>query len=276
MSEAIVDLDEMPPGVYDVILYDARRERARLPKAFTVSALPLPASDVEFVGTFGNLTAERAAALKPGMEVANIGTITRVDDALPEATRVFAGPVFEILIANAVRVPVVLRAACSLKVPQGVPHCSIGDARVEPTSVILMTTPIGQLPFQIDQIRGLQPLERITVVFQVITRTEIVDQIGKGHADYGPFMNPLAAGAVVTDVRNRSRVGENTDRVDVALEVQAQRSSSSWTYASSPLRAGASLMFRTPKYEVSGTVIQIMPEWAPVDSKHPTTNGSGQ
>jgi hypothetical protein len=195
---------------------------------------------------------------------------------MPEATRVFAGPPFEMLVANAVRVPVVLRAACSLKVPQGVPQCSIGDARVEPTSMILMTTPIGQLPFQVDQIRGLQPLERITVVVQVAARTEIVDQIRKGHADYGPFMNPLAAGAVVTDVRSRSRVGDNTDRVDVVLEVQAQRGSSSWTYASNPLRAGAPLAFRTPKYEVSGTVIHITPDWAPPDSKLTTSNGSGQ
>lgn len=263
MSEAIVDLNPMPPGVYDVVLYDAGQERARLPKAFTVSAPPLPASDVALVGTFGNLTAERAAGLTPGMEIANLGTIAGVGEAMPEATRVFAGPVLEMPIDKAVRVPVVLHVACGVRAPQGVPQCTIGDAALRQTSMVVLTTPLGQLPFQVDQIRGLQPVEPVRVTVQFVARREILAAIRAGDTDHGEFRNPLAAGAVVTAVGSATRVAEDTDRVDLTLTADAQRGSSSWTYASASLRAGAQFLLRTPRYELQGTVIRIEPEWTP-------------
>jgi hypothetical protein len=270
-SNALVDLNPMKPGVYDVVLYDNSQERARMEKAFTLTAPPLPASEVMLVGTFGNLTADRAAQLQRGMSIANVGHIAEIAAPLPETTRVFAGPVLEIPIASAVRVPVVLRAACAVKAPEGVPQCTIGDAPLKQTSLMLMTTPVGQLPFQVDQIRGLQALEPVQLTAQVTARAEIIDQIRKGDADYGQFMNPLAAGAVVLGVSNRLRVADSTDRIDVALTAQAQRGTSSWTYASATLRAGAPFVLRTPRYEVQATVLQVTPEWAPAT---PTNGGS--
>jgi hypothetical protein len=274
-SEALVDLNPMPAGEYDVVLFDESQERSRLPKAFTLLAPPLPASEVMLIGTFGNLTADRAAGLTQGMTIENVGQIVTIAPPLPETTRVFAGPVLEIPIANAVRVPVVLRVACAVKAPEGVPQCTVGDARLAPTSMLLLKTPIGPIPFQVDQIRGLQPVEPVQVTVQVIAREEIVDQIRVGDADYGQFMNPLAAGAVVDRVGNRIRVGEGTDRVDVSLTAQAQRGSSSWTYAAAPLRAGAPLRLRTPRYEADAVVLRVSPEWTtPQAADTPSTGAS--
>jgi hypothetical protein len=275
-SEALVDLNPMPPGEYDVILFDNAQERSRLAKAFTLVPPPLPASEVMLVGTFGNLTAERAAGLKKGMSIAGIGDVVTVAAPLPETTRVFAGPVLEIPIAQAVRVPVVLRVACAVKAPQGVPQCTVGDAPLQPTSMLLMKTPIGPLPFQIDQIRGLQPVEPVQVTAQVTARAEIIDQIRKGDADFGQYMNPLAAGATVENVGNRVRVAEATDRVDVVLAAQAQRGSSSWTYGALPLRAGAALTVRTPRYEVQAVVLRVTPEWTAAPLTNGTTGGARQ
>ena len=275
-SEALVDLNPMPPGEYDVVLFDNSQERSRLTKAFTLQPPPLPASEVMLVGTFGNLTAERAAGLKPEMTIENVGRIVTLSSPLPETTRVFAGPVLEIPIADAVRVPVVLRVACAVKAPQGVPQCTLGDAQLQPTSMLLMKTPIGPLPFQVDQIRGLQPVEAVQVTVQVIGRSAIVDQIHAGDADYGQFMNPLAAGAVVDRVGSRTRVGDDTDRVDLTLTAQAQRGSGSWTYATSPLRAGAMLALRTPRYEVQGVVLRVSPEWAAPATTGASPNGASR
>lgn len=260
-SEALVDLNPMPPGEYDVVLFDNAQERSRLPNAFTLLRPPLPESEVMLIGTFGNLTADRAATLEPDMTVENVGTVVAVAPPLPETTRVFAGPALEIPIADAVRVPVVLRVACAVKAPQGVPQCTIGDAPLQPTSMLLMKTPIGQLPFQVDQIRGLQPLEEVQVTIQVTARKEIVDQIRIGDADHGQYMNPLAAGALVERIGNRLDAGAGTERVDLTLTAQAQRGSSSWTYAASPLRAGAPLALRTPRYEVQALVLRVQPDW---------------
>ena len=124
------------------------------------------------------------------------------------------------------------------------------------------------------QIRGFQPVEPVQVVTQVTARTEIIDQIRKGDADYGQFMNPLAAGAMVNAVANRAMVADRTVRVDVSLTAQAQRGSSSWTYAAPPLRAGATFVLRTPRYELQGLVVQVTPAWTPAGAGSPPAEWS--
>ena len=260
-SEALIDLNPMPPGVYDVVLYDNAQERSRLVKAFTLAPTPLPDSQVFVVGTIGNLTLQRAQQITAGMTIAGIGEITEVSSPLPEATRVHAGPVIEIPVAHAVRVPVTIRAACRVRAPQGVPQCAVGDAAIQVTSILMLNTAIGTLPFQVDQIRGLQPLEPVDIRLQVTARSEIVAQLRTGDIDSGQYANPLAAGAVLTAVERPVSLGSDTDRVDVTLRAQAQRGSSGWIYASVPVRAGAALPIRTSKYELQGLVLSVTPPW---------------
>jgi hypothetical protein len=147
--------------------------------------------------------------------------------------------------------------------PQGVPQCVIANAPVEPTTMLLVPTPIGKLPLQVDQIRGMQPVEEVTVVAQFVTRRETFAQVRRGDSDYGQYMNPLAAGATVADIGAPLDVGADTVRVDIRLSTDAQRGSSGWIYAAAPLRAGAMLKLRTPRYELDGTVLSVQPEWTP-------------
>jgi hypothetical protein len=262
-SEALVDLNAMPPGVYDVVLYDNAQERARLPNAFTLNPTPLPVSQVIAVGTIGNLTAEKAQQIKSGMTIAGVGEIVAVSSPLPEATRVFAGPVLEIPIDKAVRVPVALLVGCMVRAPQGVPHCAVGDAPLQPLTMLVLNTPIGALPFQIDQLRSALALEEVEIVVQIVGRRELLAQIGPGDTDHGQYVNPLAAGAVVKAVSIPETIGGDTQRVDVSLRAQAQRTTMGWTYAAAPLRVGSNYFLRTPEYELQGTVVRIAPEWTP-------------
>jgi hypothetical protein len=273
-SEAQVDLGVMPPGVYDVVLYDYAQERSRLPNAFTLQPTPLPASQVILVGTVGNLTAERAGEIKRGMTLAGVGEVLAVGAPLPETTRVIAGPVLEIPIEKAVRVPVEVRAGCSVRAPQGVPQCVIGDAVVAPTSLLLVKTPLGVLPLQVDQIRGTQPLEPVRVTVQFTNRRELLQQVQRGDRDFGEYMNPLSAGAAVVDIGSAQVVGADIQRVDVTLTAQAQRGSSSWIYAAAPLRAGTNFTLRTPQYELQGVVLTLDPEWTPAPGGDSSQNGA--
>jgi hypothetical protein len=271
-SEALVDLNPMPPGVYDVVLYDNAQERARLPQAFTLKPTPLPASHIILVGTFGNLTNEGAAGITKGMTIPGVGEIIDVSAPLPEATRVYAGPVIEIPIERAVRVPVALRVGCAVRAPQGVPQCALGDAPLQPMALVVMNTPVGALPFQVDQLRGSQPLETVEVVVQFPNRRELLAQIRPGDTDRGQYANPLAAGATVAAVGRPVALGGDTERVDVTLRAEAQRTSTSWSYASLPLRVGSSFVLRTPEYELQGTVVRISPEWtSPSEDSSSTT-----
>src|SRR5919106_2323971 len=62
---ALVDLPDLKPGVYDVVLYDYMREVVRLPKALTIAPM---ATDVELevVGAFKSAPETPAAPLKVG------------------------------------------------------------------------------------------------------------------------------------------------------------------------------------------------------------------
>jgi hypothetical protein len=262
-SEALVDLNAMPPGVYDVVLYDTAQEQSRLRDAFTLTPPPLPASQVIAVGTIGNVTAEQARQIVPGMKVQGVGEIVAVSAPLPETTRVYAGPVLEIPIEKAVRVPVSLLVGCSVRAPQGMPHCAVGDAPLQPLTMLVLNTPVGTLPFQIDQLRSAQPLEAVDVVVQMTGRRELLAQITAGDTDHGQYVNPLAAGAVVNGVTRPLTVGGDTQRVDVNLRTRAQRTSNGWTYASAPLRVGSVYYLRTAEYELQGIVVRITPEWTP-------------
>ena len=272
-SEALVDLNPMPPGVYDVVLYDQARERARLPQALTITPTPLPASQVIVVGTIGNLTDERARGISKGLAIPGVGEVIDVAAPLPETTRVFAGPAIEIPIDRAVRVPVALRVACEVRAPQGIPQCAVGDAALQPLTLLVLNTAIGALPFQVDQLRGTQPLETVEVVVQITNRRELIAQIRPGDVDQGPYVNPLAAGATVLSVGNRMVVGGDTERVDVTLRAQAQRTTSGWTYGSAPLRSGGGYVLRAPRYELQGTVVRVSPEW---NAAAPGEAGAGQ
>ena len=66
-KSAFVDLPDLAPGTYDVVLYDYMQEVARLPKALTI--LPLAAVsilDMEVAGSFKQLSDAQASQLKSG------------------------------------------------------------------------------------------------------------------------------------------------------------------------------------------------------------------
>jgi len=273
VGEALVDLNEMPAGEYDVVLFDYAQERSRLPKALTIQPTPLPDSQVIVVGTIGNLTAERATGLKAGMALQGLGIVLEVGTPLPEVTRVFAGPVLEIPVDKAVRVPAVVRVGCSIRAPQGTPQCVIGDTTLQPTAIVFVETPLGRLPFQIDQIRGTQPLEPVTLTVQFEGRPALITQIRRDDVDQGSYFNDLGAGARVTAVSTPRMQTPDYGRVDVTIAAQAQRDTTSWVYATVPLRVGAGLQLRTPRYDLRGTIVAVSPEWSP--SRPPAANASG-
>src|SRR4051812_4407192 len=65
-TTAEVDLNDMPPGDYDVVLYDVAQEQARLTNGFKVLPPPVPATTMTLVGVFGNLDMARAKQLTAG------------------------------------------------------------------------------------------------------------------------------------------------------------------------------------------------------------------
>lgn len=262
-TEADVALNAMPAGEYDVILYDFAQERSRLPVALTIKPSPLSDAQALVVGSFTGLAGDVAEKVVANMPLEGIGTVVNVGARLPDATRVYAGPVVEVPANSQVRIPAVLRVACTLRAAQGLPQCVLGDVVVQQTSILLMKAPVGMLSFQVDQVRGDQPLEKVTAVVRFTGPKSLLDQIRTGDIDHGAFNNPLAAGGAVMSMSPQIALGAGTVQSDVTILLDANRGAGGWTYASVPLRAGGGLPFKTPRYELPGVVTQLTPEWSP-------------
>lgn len=262
-TEAEVELRDVPPGTYDVVLYDFSQERARLLKAVTIAASPLPATAVAAAGMLGNLTAEQAARVVAGMEIPGVGTVVEVGKIRPDRTRVFSGYVpVEIPIDKAMRLPVLLRIGCDVRPGQGPPQCVATGVALQATVMLLLPTSFGTFPFQVDQVRSPLPVERVRALVRFRNIPALVDQIKVGDIDVATAMNELVAGAVVIQASPSHPLGDAAER-DVTMTVQVQKLEHGWMYGTTPLRAGSVLTLRTTNYELQGLVLQLTPETSP-------------
>lgn len=264
VNEAEIDLHEMAPGVYDVVLYDIAQEQSRLPQAFTILPSPLPATRVTLIGVFGNLDAERVKMLKPGDVIEGVGTIKAIGAPLPAQMRINSnGLSVEIPVDKAFMLPAEVESPCDIGNQTGVPYCIANATSLQASVVMMGRHGTGPLPFQIDQVRRIGPLERLEVVARVVATPGIIQSIRKGDVDHGQYANPLAHGATVLEVNNTRAYNNDLLQADVTLSLQVDRGSNGWIYTSLPLRAGADLPLQTPRYQVSGRILSVRPEWTP-------------
>jgi hypothetical protein len=259
-TEAEINLNDMPPGVYDVVLYDFAQERSRIANAFTMLPAPIPPTKMIVVGMFGGLDAARAKTLAAGLAVPGVGTILQVGAPMPATVRINPAPLVTLPVSQAVMVPAVVEVSCDVRVQAGAPYCHMGALILQTTTMLAGEMPDGKLPFQIDQIRSTANLETVTVTARISGVTPVVKQIRTGDVDLGLYVNPLAAGAKV--LTTKIVEAGDTSHVDVTVELRSERTESGWQYAGLPLRAGAFLTLRTQRYELSGLVLLVSPEWS--------------
>jgi hypothetical protein len=160
---ALVDLPDLKPGVYDVVLYDYKREVVRLPKALTIAPM---ATDVELevVGAFKSAPETLAAQMKVGdkfpssanavVEVLAIGPLTPGDLRLRIGEGTLTVPLRRQDLAATLRVKCyIVRAA------DGAVHCTVPlpDQRVvvAPDAVLMLAMPQGPVLFQITSARAI-------------------------------------------------------------------------------------------------------------------------
>jgi hypothetical protein len=280
VSTAEVDVDNLPPGTYDVVLYDYAQERDRLPNALTITPSPLPSTQVVVAGMLTGLTDETAAQIPDGMTIPGVGEVLRVGRPVPEVTRVFTGrSTVEIPVATSVRVPLEIRVGCAVRVREGIPDCVIGTVGLAPRVVLLLETPLGKLPFQVDQVRGPQPLDAVEVRVRFVGDPTVLALLEHGDRDLGPAMNEFAAGAEVIEAGPVRRlptpvtvladthllVGSDLAARDVTLRLQGQRSTSGWIYRTEPLRPGGVFELRTTEYELRGALVVVSERGGPAE-----------
>jgi hypothetical protein len=255
-TDADVDLGDVPPGVYDVILYDSAQERDRIPNGLTIAPSVLPESKLIVVGTFGNITPEQAATIKAGTQIEGIGLVEQVGAIRPQLQRVFVRPgAVEIRVPDAQMITAVVRMSCFIRSNQGQPECVGGGFSVQPTTLLFFDMPFGRVPFQVDQVRSLYPLEPVPVTVRFSGDPRVLAPIAAGDRDFGDIRNELSATAIVDSVDPVAGSSR-----EARLTVQAQRGTDTWLYNNAPLRLGSTFTLRSQRYEAEGTVMAIAAE----------------
>jgi hypothetical protein len=160
---AMVDLPELDPGVYDVVLYDYMQEVSRLPKALTILPLaPVPTVTVEVTGAFKGLAEGRLKLFKAGAKYMTRGDLVAESLSLgapmPSSLTLNAGPSFiRVPMTGQVDLPAVLKVRCSVVAnADGTLKClaagPVQQSDVLPGSTLSLAAPDGWATFQIEKV----------------------------------------------------------------------------------------------------------------------------
>lgn len=259
-TTAEVDVPNLEPGTYDVVLYDYAREVDRLPKALTIlPRTPAPSVTVSVAGSFVGLSEANANAIKVGTK------FTKNDRQIAEVLAVDRPRVGEVLIrtgegtmsvnlAGQFAVQAALKLECFLESNNdGALRCVVYGP-LQPTLVAA------------DSVLPL-PFKDTTINFQV---TEV-------HPPGQPVFVRVKARAIVPpDGAVRVRVGEQDSSMpayagawlgrveavsgnDVTLVLPAQHLANGWRYRTQLLKLGGGIRFETPFAILNGTIAAIDP-----------------
>ena len=256
-TRAVVDLNPMPPGTYDVILYDLNQERHRLPGALTIRPEGVAhQSEVIVAGRFINLAPATAPLIKPGAPVSITGQIVETGAPRTSVPRVYAGGTpIELPTPPQLEVPAIVKMGCVIKVTQGFPECGGAEFALRPHYIFKSTLP-GDVPapFQIDQIYGMTPVKSIRATVRFVGAAEALNAMRVGDLDTELTRNPLSLGARVASLGPVAASAGQAERSGV-LEVRAQQLPGGWWYGGvDSLRVSGQLTFRTDRYTVTATV----------------------
>ena len=276
---AVVRAAELPPGVYDVILYDNAQERGRIAKGLEVVASPRPQTEVDLIGSFVAVTEPVAAQIKADLTLAGLGRVTRVGPSQPSATRTVVGPREQLMLPSqsAVNIPAVIRASCTVIARGGSAACSALDVTLSRDVTLTLALTGANALFQIDQVRATGAETTIEVRARLAGERLVVERIRKGDLDM-ERRNPFASGAEILSVGPVTRaassvvvtlapaiadaapsiVAGDISSVEVVMRIPAQRVAGGWSYRGQSLTAGRTFVFNGPDYDVTGTILSAV------------------
>jgi hypothetical protein len=257
-TRAEIDLNEMPPGTYDVVLYDLGQERHRLPKALTVRerVSMTPAQDAIVVGRFIGLTKELAAAVTKAMPLPFPGEVLDVAPARVSSPEVFfGGSTIGLPTQGSLEVPAIMKLSCFLKATGGMPECGRADFTLRPRYIlqIASTTGVG-MSFQIDEVRGMSPPAELMLRVKLTGPPEAVALAKAGDSQAASSANPFSLTATIASIEPY-RSGQESRTA--AIRMRAQQLPGGWWEGSTFVRVGGQFMFVAEGYTLTAVVQAI-------------------
>lgn len=277
-TQAVVTVTDLPPGVYDVILYDQAQERARLPRALEVIAVPRPQVTLDLIGSFTGIAEPLLSRIKANLALDGLGHVREVGAPVPSQTRTAVGPgeLQNLSAAALMNVPAIVRANCVIANRGGSTVCVALDTSLTRDAVLTVTAAGSPALFQIDQVRAAGDGETADVRVRFAGERAVVERLQVGDRDQ-PRRNMFATGATIAQLSGATRAtsavviaaplrsqGEapvvlagDVVTVDALLRIPVQSTPDGWSYNGQLLKAGRALVFHGHDVEVNGVITGI-------------------
>lgn len=251
-TSAEVIFGDVPPGDYDVVLYDNVQERSRLPKAFKLTPAALPPAQVDVAGFLTSLDPAFAKQVVAGLKFGSFATVIQAGAPAPDLARIIAGdkPV-EIPIQQTMRVPVLLRVNCDVvSGSDGYGVCVAGQV-LAPSVYLKLPSANGSIPFLIVEVRPAIAPTTFDIRVAINLNDPALPVIREGDRDVGYSQLEFSGGARVMSAPDARRI--------VTLSIPAYPTRSGWLYMGQPVRVGAPLLIVTMRYQVTGIIMSEPP-----------------
>jgi hypothetical protein len=261
-ENAAVDLPDLQPGVYDVVLFDYMQEVDRLPKALTILPLaPQPTVSMEVGGSFyygGAMTPITVGEKFPPTGTA-LAEVVSVSPPTPADLRIHAGDaVLGIPTPGQVRIPATLRVSCYVTPGNdGVLRCMFQGPQqpmvVAADSTLTLQGPKGWINFQISDVHGVSDptVSRSRVALSVTP--VIVEKMKVGDYDTSPKVSARKHSARIVALEKPRGASEDLTVV-ATVDVPVEQELGGWSYKQMPFKIGAPFSFETAQYLVHGIV----------------------
>jgi hypothetical protein len=274
---AEADLPELSPGTYDVVLYDYAQEVSRLEDAITVvPANPMPNMEVQLIGAFVGLDDAGVAALQPGTALpvgeGKTATVVSTGAAQPATMRLRAGDTLLTgPVHGQVQVPATLRVPCFTEITgEGTLRCMVpgvpNNIAAMPDAYLTFRTAERWYAFQIHEVHlGEEPpvvtaRVRFLVSRSLAERIKIndIDSAIAGYADaHRPRIIAVLGQRPAPSGVTADGVVSEPVFLDLQLRVPVQRGARGLLFKGRTFKAGASVVFETREYVISGELLDV-------------------
>jgi hypothetical protein len=280
---------DVPPGTYDIALFDEGQELVRRPAALTVVAPEQPSVDVQVVGSLISIAEDTVNRIRVGAELGVPATgaagmmpskVLAVQPPRPftQGVQVGGRVVATLRGPEELRMPIIVRLRCTVTGTS----CAVGGTVLAPGAVIPLTVPTsGSAPetevrLLIDEARPatarpvLRSTGTATIRVRFFAAAEVLDVVKVGDVDIGQATDMLDEDlAVLTAIgsdRQRTMAVMTTGPVQVeesvvaftaTLRVPVVALPTGWGYRRQAVKIGAPFVFETNAGVMTGSILAM-------------------
>ena len=287
-KSAVVQAADLPPGTYDIVLYDYGQEVSRLPRAFTVEPLPAPATvAVDVNGFLTGLNQEQVSNLLVGHrfpENGDIeGEIASVGAAEPEEIHIKVGDTATLAVPGhaMLQLPVRVRTRCLVEqTADSTLRCTVRGVPLAPDANVIVPGLNQPLNLRVSDVHYPGRSRTATVRVRFVVSADVLGPVKPNDQDVGARAHPAGEMATLVSLTekgdgNASMLRDQRVRqaipagrlviIEGVLSVPVQETPLGLMYKDAFVKVGAPFSFETAAYTMDGGVVEVTMPVTPAD-----------